>query len=101
VLPSLPSPVDPDAIEEGDGNKPGDLPVGELKAELVQMTKAGGTVTSAIEKPEKSKGVLKESIVTRDAKKNSYAARSFRVLSDRIQCVTTSHLQCQPQSQGE
>jgi hypothetical protein len=65
--PTCPPPsVDPDAIKEGDKNNPGDedVPGGEVRATSLQTAKTGGANTSAIEKPEKSKGVLKESIVT-------------------------------------
>jgi hypothetical protein len=67
-------PVDPGANEEGDKNIPCEVPVGAGAKE--QGTGTRGSVTSAIEKLAKSKGVVKESIVTRELnKKKSYAIR--------------------------
>jgi hypothetical protein len=46
-----------------------EIPVGELRAQLVQRAKARGAVASSTEKPEKSKGIVKEAIVTSETKK--------------------------------
>jgi hypothetical protein len=70
VLTNLP-PVDPGANKEGDEKSPCDAPV---KTRRRSKRGRDGSVASAIEKLEKSKEVVNESIVTRELnKKKSYA----------------------------
>jgi hypothetical protein len=62
VLPFLTPPVDPDAKEDGDENKPEDVPAA-AEANVVRVPDGTGTTSSSmIVSPAKSTGVLKESI---------------------------------------
>jgi hypothetical protein len=59
--PTCPPPIDPDASKEGVEKRLWDVPVGVGRIGEGRT----GAVASVIEKLEKSRGVLKESIVTR------------------------------------
>jgi hypothetical protein len=84
-------PIDPDAKEEGDKNKPVDVPAA-AEANVVrdpELTEACTRSSSIIVRPAKSTGVLYESI-SQTKRKNNQAVFLFRVKLVRINCATTS-----------